>query len=478
MGRTEEKLPKGLVNIALLLVLGAIAPMLDSTMVNIALNDLGIEFKASIDVIQWVVTGYVLALGIAVPFSGWLLQRFDGKLVYLGAQCLFLISSALAGLAWSMDSLVVFRLVQGFSAGLIIPLLTTLLVQSAGQSNMGRLMSIVGMPIVLGPILGPVIGGLLVDNLSWRWIFYVNVPIGLIVMYLIYKRLPAFPPSHRQAKLDWPGIALLGTLSTCYIYAITRSASVDGGFGSAETLGWLGAGVALTIVYVVYAWRRPDRVIVPLNLFKYRSFAASVCALFLAGIGTNGPMLLLPLFFQNVRGDTVILAGLSLIPQGLGMLVARPWIGKLIDSIGAKWVVLCSVAITFAGTLPFLWIAQDTAYWLVAVVLFVRGIGVGGMTIPVMTDAYTGLARDQVPQASSATRIVQNIGGAFGSAVLAAMVAGHIRTAHPGVADLTAAYQFGFLIAGILTVALLVPALFLTNKLRAKARAEGGASTR
>ncbi|WEG11087.1 MDR family MFS transporter [Pullulanibacillus sp. KACC 23026] len=465
----NEKLPKELINIALVLVLGAIAPMLDTTMVNIAVNKFGTDFHTSLDVIQWVITGYVLATGIAVPFSGWLINRFDGKHIYLAAEFLFLVSSILSGISWNIDSLIIFRIIQGFSAGLIIPLLTTLLVQTAGQENMGKLMSIVGLPIILGPILGPVIGGGIVEYTSWRWIFFINIPIGLIALFFIYKKLPNFAASNKGAKLDWLGVILLGGLSASYIYGITQAAS-GSGFTNSKTIGFILLGLLLTIVYVIYALLKSKKVILPLSLFKYKSFTASIVALFLAGIGTNGPMLLLPLFFQNIRHDSVILAGLSLIPQGLGMLVARPMIGKLTDKIGAKLVVVVAIVITLIGTVPFLWFSQSADYWLIGAVLFIRGIGVGGITIPVMTDSYTGLSRSQIPQASIATRIIQNIGGAFGSALLATVVANQMMNVAPNLTHLTSAYQTAFLVANILTVVMFIPALFLTNKAKRKAK--------
>ncbi|AZN38817.1 MDR family MFS transporter [Paenibacillus albus] len=469
--KEEDKIPRSLLTIAIVLVLGAIAPMLDGTMVNIALNDFSTAFHASLDHIQWIVTGYVLATGIAVPISGWLIQRFDGKKVYIAAQLIFLIGSITSGLSWNLASMIIFRLIQGFSAGLIIPLLTTLLIQVAGQERLGRLMSIVGMPIVLGPILGPVIGGVLVDYLSWHWIFFVNVPIVIITLYFIYKKLPSFPPANQHAKLDWFGILTLGGMSVSFIYGISAAAQMAG-FNNTETITYIIVGALLTIIYVIYALRNEKSVIVPLNLFKHKSFTAAFCGLFLAGIGTNGPMLLLPLFFQNVRHDSIIVAALSLIPQGVGMLLVRPLIGKLIDRIGASIVVIISIAISLIGTIPFIWVDQSTNYWILALILLVRGIGVGGVAIPLMSDAYTGLAKVQIPQASVGTRIIQNIGGAFGSAVLATLVVSQMNHATPDVSHLTSAYQFGFLTASILMVLMIVPALFLTNKLTSKARAK------
>ena len=467
--RNAEKLPKDLIRIAIVLVLGAVTPMLDTTMVNIAVNHFGLDFHTSLDTVQWIMTVYVLAMGFAVPFSGWLIRRFEGKAVYFIAELLFLTSSLLAGFAWNIESLIVFRLVQGFAAGLIIPLLTTLLVQAAGQGNLGKLMAIVGLPIVLGPIFGPVIGGLIVEYVSWRWIFFVNVPIGLVALYFIYKKLPNFPASGKHAALDWIGILLLGGLSASYVYGISQAAS-GFGFGNANAIRFIALGGFLTAVYILYAWIRPATVIVPLRLFRFKNFTGSVIALFLAGTGTNGAMLLLPLFFQNVRHDSVIFAALALVPQGAGMLLARPVIGTLTDKIGARMVVLTAIAITLAGTFPFIRFSQNDPYWLIGLVLFVRGIGVGGITIPVMTDSYTRLSGDQVPQASVATRMIQNIGGAFGSAVLATVVAHQLQQAVPGPSQTAAAFHAGFLVASVLTAALAIPALLLTNKAKARAR--------
>lgn len=204
----NEKFPKEVVSIAWILVLGAVLPMLDSTIVNIAVNDLAKVFSASFTVTQWVVTGYVLALGIAVPFSGWMMQKYDGKGVYMGALGLFLLASLLAGLSWDVQSLIAFRVLQGFASGIIIPTLTALIAQVAGE-NLGRLMSVVGIPVVFGPIIGPVIGGFILQHLQWEWLFFVNLPIGIIALLIAQWKLPKFEAMNKSAKLDWLGIMLL-----------------------------------------------------------------------------------------------------------------------------------------------------------------------------------------------------------------------------------------------------------------------------
>ncbi len=458
-----EPIPKSIMNIAWILVLGAIMPLLDSTMVNIAIKHLSNDFSIGLDLIQWVITGYVLAMAISVPLAGWMVQRFNGKWLMIGANILFLATSIASGFSWSIHSLIIFRVIQGISAGFIMTLVTTLCVEIAGRERMGRLMSTIGIPTVLGPILGPVIGAVIVQFLSWRYIFFVNVPIGILAITLMILKLPDFTPTNRKAKFDFIGITLLGACSAALIYGITKAAK-NATFNNSTTIGFVTAGAVILAAYMIYAVFKKERTILPLHLFKSKNFSAAMIGLFLAGIATNGPMLLLPLFFQNIKGFSVLSAGLILIPQGIGMLVARPLIGKLTDKFGARNVVLVSLTLAIVGTIPFVFFNEASSLILVSVVLFIRGIGIGGVTIPMMTDAYTGMAKQEIAQASVGTRLVQNIGGAFGSAVIATVVSFSTQGKTPTIPLMANAYHDGFTLALILSLVLLIPSLFLTNK--------------
>lgn len=462
----EQKLPRNILNQAWIIVLGAIAPLLDSTMVNIALNHLVNSFNTSLSTVQWVVTGYLLAMVVAVPFTGWLTDKFGGKNVFLGAELLFGIMSLAAGLSGSINVLIGFRFVQGFSAGLITPLLTTLLVDIAGTSMMGRLMAVVGLPVLLGPILGPVFGGVIVQYLNWRWIFFVNIPVTIIAALFIWLKLPHTAPKNIHAKFDWLGVTLLAGMSASIVYGVVQASS-KANFTNSTTITYLIIGAIAGILYFIYATLKKEQAIVPLSLFRHGNFNGSVIGLFLAGVATNGPMLLLPLFFQNLRGQSVAMAGLSLLPQGIGMLLARPVIGRLIDSIGARFVMLGGLAITLIGSVPFIYFNQHSAYWLLMVVLFIRGIGAGAIISPLMTDSFIGIDPKLSGQVSIATRIMQNVGGAFGSALLATIVVNY-QTNHSrllGLSMISSSYQQGFLWAVIFTALLALPAMLLTNRL-------------
>jgi len=457
-----EKLPKELVISALIMVFGMFPLMLDSTIVNVAVNSLAGVFSTNLAVIQWAVTGYVLATGVAVPFSGWLMQKYHGKHLFIISMCMFLVGSLLSGLSWSAGSLIVFRVLQGFAAGILLPTFTTLIVRMAGQDNLGRLMSLVSIPVVLGPILGPIIGGLIMEFTTWHWLFFVNLPIGIIGIILIQRRLPLFEAENRSIKLDWLGVALLAVASGALIYGITQVVTAD---GYAIGVISLIIGSAAFVAYAFYALKKKNGALIPLNIFRSKNFSASFVSLFLTGFALSGPMLLLPLFFQDVMGLSVISSALWLVPQGVGMLIVRPFIGKLTDRIGARYVVLPSIILTVIGTLPFVFFNSNSSAIIIWAVLLVRGMGVGGYMIPIMSDSFVGLERSQVPAASVATRIIQNVGAAFGAAVLATTVSSAIIVL---AGNFTGAYHEGFTVSLIFTLIGIIPALFLTNKLGKK----------
>src|SRR3954453_17674335 len=196
--------------IAAVVVIGAIMSILDTTIVNIALDALARELHASLDDVQWVTTGYLLSLALVIPLTGWASERWGARRVWLVSVALFTVGSALCGAAWSLESLIVFRVLQGAGGGMIMPVGMIMLAQAAGPQRVGRLMSIVGVPMILAPVIGPALGGLIVDDFSWRWIFFVNLPIGLIGLLMGSRLLPRDRPDPEHAgRLDWLGLMLL-----------------------------------------------------------------------------------------------------------------------------------------------------------------------------------------------------------------------------------------------------------------------------
>ncbi|MZQ82733.1 DHA2 family efflux MFS transporter permease subunit [Paenibacillus sp. 5J-6] len=460
----KEKIDPGILKVALILVFGAIASQLDSTMVNVAINTLASDLHSTVLAIQWVITGYVLTMGLAVPVSGWAIQRFGGKNVYMFSLWVFLISSILCSLAWNTGSLIGFRLIQGIGAGLLIPTMQNVLVQSAGGRGLGRVIAIISIPALLGPILGPVIGGLIMDNMSWRWIFYVNIPIMAVALWLSWRHIPRDEPSKSKPKLDVIGLLLLSPAFAILIYGISKISS-QGHLFSAGVLVPLSVGLVLLASYTVYALRLSQSPLLDLHLFRSRHFLASNLTLFLSGMVMNGALLLLPLYYEQVRGESVLMTGLLLIPQGVGMLLTRSWIGGLSDRIGSRNIVLVSLAVTLAASIPFAFAGIETNHILLGVAQLVRGAALNGILIPIMVSAYEGLRKEQIPHASISTRIFQTIGGAFGAAILATVIGQQVTSGTAvSLTSLASAYQVAFWWSVGFAAASILPAMFLSNR--------------
>lgn len=452
------------VKVAIILVFGAIAPMLDTTMTNVAINTIMKNLNSSVNQVQWVTTSYILALGIFVPIAGWAVDHFSGKKIYITALLVFLLGSIVSGVSTDINLLIVGRIIQGAGAGVIMSIITTLVVRAAGPMGLGSIMAIVGLPAILAPILGPTIGGFIVKALNWHWIFYVNIPVAIGSIILLYFMMPEFKPTVSKKGFDWISLLLLGGAFTTLILGVTKLSS-SGKFTNSDVFVPILIGLALLVGYGVYAWVFPQKALVSLKLFKFPSFTASTILLLMSGLTVNGAMFILPLYLQNIRGLSVVMSGVYLISQGLGLLIARSQIGKLTDKIGARWVVLASIAIAVIGTLPFAFFNAKTATWLILLTLFVRGIAQGGMTIPIMSDAYSGVPSELVSEATTASRMLQNIGGAFGTALLATWIQTQLNGQMITPAHLNSAYQGAFMVTVIVTVLAVVPAWFLSHHL-------------
>jgi EmrB/QacA subfamily drug resistance transporter len=418
---------KNLVRLAVALVVGAMAPLFDSTIVSVALHTLGRDLHASVDTIQWVSTGYLLAMGVTVPLVGWLQVRVGGRRLWAAALVVFLLGSVLCSLSWDVSALIAFRVVQGVGAGAMLPLLTTLLMQAAGGRDVGRLMSIASLPTALGPILGPVIGGLILGAGSWPWLFWVNVPFAVVGLVLAWRWIPADGPVG-SARLDVVGLLLLSPAVVGLLFGLSNAGRPDG-FARPDAWVPLALGVVLLVAFVLRATRRGPAALVDLVLLRHRPLAAASTLMFLMGAALYGGMLLLPLSFQELRGVDALGAGLLLIPQGVGTLLSRTLAGRLTDRIGARTVAVVGFAIVLVATVPFAFADGDTDAWWIGAVLVVRGFGLGAVMIPVMAVGFVGLDRSEMPHASTITRLAQQLGGAFGTAVLAVVLAG---AAHGG----------------------------------------------
>jgi EmrB/QacA subfamily drug resistance transporter len=441
--------------VAGVVILGAIMSILDATIVNVALDALSRDLSSPLATIQWVTTGYLLSLAIVIPLAGWFSERFGSRRVWLISVALFGAGSALCGLATSADKLIAFRVLQGFGGGMIMPVSMSVLAQTAGPQRVGRVMSVVGVPMLLGPILGPVIGGLIVGSASWRWIFYVNVPIVVAALVLGTRLLPRGLGRADAGRLDWLGVALLCPGMAGIVFGLSETESHG---GLAQPLAYLPmiAGALLVALFARHALRSA-RPLLEVRLFRSRHFTAAAGATFFIGAAMFGSMLVLPLYYQVARGQDVLAAGLLMAPQGIGAALAMPFSGRLVDRIGGGRVALAGCAVMALATVPLAFVGAHTSTVLLHAVLLVRGLGLGFALMPAMAAAYARLDTSQVPRATSALNALQRIGGSIGTALLAVVLQRQTR-ATPEVAT---AFAHTFAWAVGLTFLTLLPAALL-----------------
>jgi EmrB/QacA subfamily drug resistance transporter len=414
---------------AVVVVLGAIMTILDATIVNVALPTLGAGLHTSIPVIQWVPTVYLLAFATVIPLSGWAAARFGTKTVWLTALGVFLAGSLLAGLSPSIGVLIGARLVQGLGGGMIMPLGQAMLAAVAGPQRMGRVMSIVGVPMLLAPVFGPLIGGTLIGAAGWRWIFFVNLPVGLIAIALAVRLLPAGAPRPGQ-RLDVRGAVLLSGGLAAILYGLAQT-SQHAAVTAPAALGPMAAGAVLVALFARHATRAANPLI-DVRLFRHRGFATGAAVNLVLGTALFGAALLLPLYFEIVRGASPLRTGLLLAPQGLGAALTISLAGYLTDKAGARRVVPAGVLLALAGTGWFTQIGTHTAYWQPIIALSLIGAGLGATITPAMAAAFDGLPPAAMGQATSAINVVQRAAGALGSALLAVLLQQQITARLPG----------------------------------------------
>src|ERR1700678_4162947 len=459
--------------IAGVVILGMIMSILDTTIVNVALRTLGTDLHSSLAQIQWVITGYLLSLAAVIPITGWAARRFGAKQVYLTSLVLFTVGSALCAIATSTTELVLFRVLQGAGGGMIMPVAQLIMAQVAGPKRMGRVMGIVAMPAMLGPILGPVVGGTILQSLHWSWIFLVNVPIGFVALILGWRMLPQ-TESGEAGRLDVVGLALLSTASTAVVYGLAQLGTPNTSLTAPVVVLPVVAALALTGVFCWHALR-VERPLLDIRLYANRVFAAASFTTFALGAALFGAMILVPLYYQEVRHESLIATGLLVGPQGLGMLVAMPVAGRLTDRFGGGRVALGGVSVLCLSTIPLAFIGPSASIAGISTVLLVRGVGIGFSFMPAMTTAFASLRPDQLSDATPQLNVLQRIGGAIGTAVLAVVLqraSGHA----PSVTHLAHAFNTAYWWSFATAALGLIPCLVLLRAENPRAKLSSGAA--
>lgn len=442
--------------IAAVTVIGSFLSQLNATIINVSLSSLANELHGSLATIQWVTSGYLLALTLALPLNGWLVDRIGTKDVYLWSFGAFTLSSMLCGLAWSANSLIGFRILQGMAGGLLAPMTQMILARAAGR-HLTRVVGYAAVPILLAPLLGPIIAGAILKYASWRGLFFINLPVGVLGVVLAAIFLPDDREHIRPRDFDWVGMALLSPGLALLLYGTDH-------FGDA---GGLAALIVSALLLTIFGWtarRKGDIALIDLRLFGSKVFTTSAVTQFLSNGVVLAGQVLIPIYLVRACGRSPSEMGWLMAPLSLGMMVTFPSMGSLTKRFGIRGVSAGGALLALVGTLPFLFLAGHHLNTLVlAPALLVRGAGLSAVGIPSLWAAYASVTRHDLPMATTALNIVQRLGGPTITTLCATLLSGMLDTPplHPSVVN---PYASAFLLLGALHALLLASALMLPSR--------------
>jgi EmrB/QacA subfamily drug resistance transporter len=442
-GASGGKLDRRVMVVAGVVVLGAIMSILDITVVAVAQRTFQDIFGKTQAQVAWTSTGYTLALATVIPLTGWAADRFGTKRLYILAIVLFTAGSALCSTASTLEMLVFFRVLQGLGGGMLMPLGMTILTRAAGPERLGRVMAILGVPMLLGPIFGPILGGWLIDVASWHWIFLINVPIGIVAVIYAFLVLDKDNVSPSES-FDFVGMLLLSPGLALFLYGVSSipAAKQQHGtmFTSTVVISSL-VGIALTVAFVPWALRSKNiHPLVQLRLFTNRYMTVAVLTMALFAMAFFGASLLFTLYFQQVRGESPLSSGWLVAPQGFGAMLTMPIAGFLADKIGPGKVVLTGLVLDTLGMGMLFAVNDTTSYAYIITAFVVMGLGMGATMMPVFTAALASLKDHDVARGSTLMNITQQISISVGTAMFSVLLTSAYN-AHASVVGPTLAIQ-------------------------------------
>jgi EmrB/QacA subfamily drug resistance transporter len=488
----RAKVDAAVLKVAGVVVLGAVMSILDITVVNVALPTFQSTFGTGADhpveysTVAWTVTAYTLALATVIPLTGWAADRFGTKRLYMTAIVLFTLGSALCASATSIEMLISFRVLQGLGGGMLMPLGMTIMTKAAGPARMGRLMAILGVPMLLGPIMGPILGGWLIEVASWHWIFLINVPIGIVAVVYAWFALPGDSPQPAES-LDLLGVVLMSPGLALFLFGVS-SIPQKGTLNAPKVYVNMAIGVTLIAVFVWHSFR-PAHPLLDLRLFRNRNLTVATITMFLFAASFFGGLLLLPTYYQQVRGESTLHAGLLIASQGIGAMLTMPLAGSLVDRVPVGRIVPFGLVLIISGMFSLTQITSATPYPVLIGVLFVMGLGMGATMMPIMTTALRTLRGSEVARGSTLLNIVQQIASSMGVALMSVLLTTHLKSSQlagaaiatrrdpalipkiggapavaKGLADAAAAFASTYWVAAFLVTLTVVPVLFMPRR--------------
>jgi EmrB/QacA subfamily drug resistance transporter len=443
-------------SVVVVIVIGTFMAILDSSIVNVALPKMMAVFGANTNTIAWVVTAYMLTLGVVMPLSGYLGDIFGYKRCYFLALALFVIGSALCGFAWSLDSLIAARVIQALGGGILTPLGMAIIYKTCPRARIGEVLGVWGISAMAAPAIGPTLGGYIVQFIDWRMIFYLNVPIGLINLFLVYTYLG------ESDLIKGKHFDLAGTICSCIgffcLLLATSEASTDG-WGSPFIVSlFVIAAISLT-AFVINELSHPEPIL-QLRLFRNMAFTIANVMVSLLAVGLFGITFLMPILLQDVLGQTALKCGLIMFPGAIASGLIMPFSGWFFDRYGAKGIVIAGTAIITGTTFMMHSFNDLTPFSYMTMLIMIRGLGLGLCMMPVTNAAMNAAPPHLVGRASATINQVQQVSASFGIAILSTIMqnrqvfhatrlaeAANLSTSTTGLAMqgrlIGLAYQFG-----------------------------------
>jgi EmrB/QacA subfamily drug resistance transporter len=421
-------------------MIGTFMAVLDTSIVNVAIPTMQIELGASADQVLWVATGYTLGLGIVVPLSGWLADRYGLDRILKAALILFIAGSALCGISTSIDEMILFRIVQAAGGGLLPAVSQAMVYRMVPRDRIGTAMGIFGLGVIFAPAIGPTLGGWLVEYVDWRLIYFINVPIGILGVALAIMVLPRFPTAARQ-RFDIAGWATLSTGLFALLLAFSEAERWHWDSYAIRLLLFLGVTCLAIFVVVELSVEQP---ILDLRVFRSSAFTISSVLMAVLIVGLFASLYFVPLFLQQAQGLGAFQTGLTLLPPALVTVVMMPLSGWLYDRIGARWPVAIGVLLVAIASYLMRSISVETPRSTIIEWMAIRNLGMGLSMMPVMTAALAGVPTALVARASALSNIIQRVSGALGLAVLGSLLTRHEAQQFADRAALIPAVDPGF----------------------------------
>ncbi|WP_343228562.1 DHA2 family efflux MFS transporter permease subunit [Sphingomonas colocasiae] len=438
-------------------IMGAmIMQILDTTIANVALPHMQTSLGATMDSVTWVLTSYIVASAIAIPATGWLSGRFGSRNLFLFAVASFIIASMLCGIAVSLEEMVVFRVMQGIAAAFINPLSQTAMLDINPPERQAKAMAVWGMGVMIGPIMGPVLGGWLTENYNWRWVFYVNVPVGLLTLGILWALLPSRPKQTRS--FDILGFAMISIAVAAFQLMLDRGQQEDW-FASWEII--IEGGIALAALWIgIVHLATAKAPLFDRHIFRNRNLVMGMIFMIVIGMSTMAPMALLPSMLQQLFGYPVIDTGMMMAPRGLGVLVTMWLAGQLMGRVDTRLVVSVGFVIFGISLFQMSRWSLDMDYWPVVTSGFIQGLGMGLIFMPLNSLAFATLSAHYRTDGASLLNLMRNIGQSAGISMVTVLLARNTQTSHADLSqhvtagvvpslDLSALSRFGVVSDGV-----------------------------